>query len=58
VCSIGSACDFDEVITELGLDGAVDDAYGFVEDDLIEFGDHLSWIEFAEFAALGAGRAC
>lgn len=49
--------DFDEVEAELGLDRAVDDVDGFVEDDLIELRDHLALAEFAEFAALLARRA-
>ena len=44
------------MITELGLDGAMDLADFIVENDLVELGHHLSRAELAEFAAQVAGR--
>ena len=45
------------MVSELGLYGAVNFSDFFVEDDFVEFPDHLTGREFAKISALLAGRA-
>ena len=49
--------DFQQVISELGRDGAVDFANGVVEYNLVEFGNHSAFLELSQISTRRAGRA-
>ena len=49
--------DFEQVITKLSLHGTVDNVDLIVENDLVEFRDHLPLAKLAQVAAPLTGRA-
>lgn len=52
-----SAGDFQQVVSELSFDRAVDDIQFVIEDNLVEFWNHLALTEFSEVATFLTGRA-
>ena len=56
--SVGTLGDFDQVITKLSLNRAVNLVDFATKNNLIEFCDHLARSEFSQRTALFSRRAC
>src|SRR5690554_6869916 len=54
---LGAFGDFDQVVAELCLDGALDHAHGGAEHDFVELADHFTAAEVAQGTAVAARRA-
>ena len=55
-CLLASAGDFNQVESELGLNGTMDLSDAFAEDDLIKFRNHLTRIKLSQSPSLLSGR--